>query len=716
MENIGLFETGEGPEQGDNAPSDTVSLDQLVSNLFSQLQDFEEDLFHWGHPPELRQPPQHEAAHNSGDIQLQTVDQKDVSAQIQAEDLHAEGEAACSSLDQPISELEVLRERDEAFQHQLKEFENVKEENSCLVQINQRLELELQQVTEKSQQSQSEQTEAYRRLRDLQLSQEKDLQQKCDELQRLQQRLEEQETLQQRLEQEKLQQRLEQEKLQQRLEQEKLQQRLEEQERLQQRLEQEKLQQRLEEQERLCQSLERQISERESERTNIDLLEQKLEEFDGLKQDYCGLVTYCQSLQTDLDQTKDKLLQSEFVRQDLLLSHQKALKEHREQLQRVKQRMEEQKEAHSCLEQQDSEREIQNRKIEALTRELEDFEEVKGEYSRLVSYCKSLEKDLEEAKRCINQLSQEQLLEQKTINKSSEREMIERLKRELEDFEDVKGEYSRLVSLCKRLEKDLEDANRCINQLRQELVLEKESSQQVAVHKSSEREMRERIERLKSELEDFEEVKGEYSQLVSHCKRLEKDLEEAKRCINSNQLPTDLLLEKESLKQVAVDKSSEKERIERLKRELEDFEEVKGEYSRLVSLCKRLEKDLEEAKKNSLVVVAEPVSEAETCVDTRESVSEEKVQSQPSDEHQHSCVRKTLNVFGQSSRERPTPKNSQHECEELRRLNGSVKNLTQFFGPENKTEEEKQAQGSDLNRTSAKRGEKVAALMKMFES
>uniref|UniRef100_A0AAV2JPP5 Uncharacterized protein n=1 Tax=Knipowitschia caucasica TaxID=637954 RepID=A0AAV2JPP5_KNICA len=273
--------------------------------------------------------------------------------------------------------------------------------------------------------------------------------------------------------------------------------------------------------------------------------------------------------------------------------------------------MEEQKEAHSCSEQQDSERDIQNRKIEALTRELEDFEEVKGEYSRLVSYCKSLGKDLEEAKRCINQLSQEPLLEkeslqQKANNKSSEREMLERLKRELEDFEDVKGEYSRLVSLCKRLEKDLEDANRCSNQLCQELVLEKECSQQVAVHKSSEREMRERIERLKSELEDFEEVKGEYSQLVSYCKRLEKDLEDAKRCINSNQLPTDLLSEKESLKQVAVDKSSEKEMIERLKQKLEDFEDVKREYSRLVSLCKRLEKDMEEAKKNSLVVVAEP--------------------------------------------------------------------------------------------------------------
>uniref|UniRef100_A0AAV2JG82 Uncharacterized protein n=1 Tax=Knipowitschia caucasica TaxID=637954 RepID=A0AAV2JG82_KNICA len=639
MENIGHFETGEGPEQGHNAPSDTVSLDQLVSNLFSQLQDFEEDLFHWGHPPELQQLPQHEATHSGGDIQLETVDQEDVSAQIQAEDLHAEGEAACRSLDQPISELEVLRERHEAVQHQLKEFDNVKEENSCLVQINQRLELKLQQLTEKSQQSQSEQTEAYRRLRDLQLSQEKDLQQKCEDLQRLQQRQEEQETLQQKLEQEKLQQRLE--------EQERLQQRLEE---------QEKLQQRLEEQERLCQSLERQISERESERTNIDLLEQKLEEFEGLKQDYCGLVTYCQSLQTDLEQTKEKLLHSEFVRQDLLLSHQKALKEHREQLQRVKQHMEEQKEAHSCLEQQDSEREIQNRKIEALTRELEDFEDVKGEYSRLVSHCKRLEKDLEEAKRCINpcinKLSQEQLLEkeslqQKAINKSSEREMIERLKRELEDFEDVKGEYSRLVSLCKRLEKDLEDANRCINQ----------------------------------------------------------------------QLPTDQLLE-ESLKQVAVDKSSEREmreRIERLKSELEDFEDVKREYSQLVSLCKRLEKDLEEAKKNSLVVVAEQVSE--TCVDTRESVSEEKMQSQPSDQHQQSCVRKTINVFGQqSSRERPTPKNSQHECEELRGLNGSVKNLTQFFGPEHKTKEEKQGQGSDLNRTSAKRGERVAALMKMFES
>uniref|UniRef100_A0AAV2JI86 Uncharacterized protein n=1 Tax=Knipowitschia caucasica TaxID=637954 RepID=A0AAV2JI86_KNICA len=175
MENIGLFETGEGPEQGDNAPSDTVSLDQLALNLFSQLQDFEEDLFHWGHPPELRQLPQHEAAHSGGDIQLQTVDQEDVSAQqIQAEDLHAEGEAACRSLDQPISEPEVLRERHEAFQHQLKEFENMKEENSCLVQTNQRLELELQQLTEKSQQSQNEQTEAYRRLRDLQLSQEKD--------------------------------------------------------------------------------------------------------------------------------------------------------------------------------------------------------------------------------------------------------------------------------------------------------------------------------------------------------------------------------------------------------------------------------------------------------------------------------------------------------------------------------------------------------------
>uniref|UniRef100_A0AAV2MNF0 Uncharacterized protein n=1 Tax=Knipowitschia caucasica TaxID=637954 RepID=A0AAV2MNF0_KNICA len=358
----------------------------------------------------------------------------------------------------------------------------------------------------------------------------------------------------------------------------------------------------------------------------------------------------------------------------------------------------------------------------------------------------------------VKQCLEERL--EKEINESDrQREKMEML--ELQDFEELKVKYSLSVEQNQSLEGEFKEHMEDLKMLNQCL------EEQVSVRRSLEKQISERvsyktrIETLEHQLQDFEELKVKYSLSVEQNQSLERELEKANEISRKHETEHKEACEKlielqlsqkkvfkedfgeiRSLKQVSVGKGSEQQnnesanqckKIEMLERQLQEFEEVKEEYTWAVELIQRLEKELEESREVSRKHEAEHKQACEKLVELQllqKKVFKDHLGELPVFKEMFKEQVEGKRVEQQISEVVPLEKPSMSETQtqsvasvemltdvqDVREENSAskenVKNRTQFY--EGQLEQNKQQQGSELKRNRVK-GKNVEALMKRFD-
>uniref|UniRef100_A0AAV2K4Z6 Uncharacterized protein n=1 Tax=Knipowitschia caucasica TaxID=637954 RepID=A0AAV2K4Z6_KNICA len=365
-------------------------------------------------------------------------------------------------------------------------------------------------------------------------------------------------------------------------------------------------------------SLGREFKARESERKRIEMLELQLQEFEDLKKQHSWTV-------------------------ERNLSLEKEKKEHFEQMEFVQKCLDEQVAASQTLEQKLTEKERECKEVEVLKRQLQQFEEVKEQYSWSLKRNESLEKELEQAK---------ELLER---NETEHREVCEKttemLELQLQEFEDLKKQHSWTVERNLSLEKEKKEHFEQMEfatelQLLQKEVLEENLEEMEFVKKCLEEYVSackklekvkvkesdcKEVEVLKRQLQEFEEVKEQYSWSLKRNESLEEELEQAKQSLARNETERKETCEKltelqqrqkkvltksfeelrsvkqslekqvsarKTLEQELREKESECKKIEVLERQLQEFEDMKEEYSWFADRSLSLETEFEQTKQN----------------------------------------------------------------------------------------------------------------------
>uniref|UniRef100_A0AAV2LVY8 Uncharacterized protein n=1 Tax=Knipowitschia caucasica TaxID=637954 RepID=A0AAV2LVY8_KNICA len=275
----------------------------------------------------------------------------------------------------------------------------------------------------------------------------------------------------------------------------------------------------LEQQVSVCKSLEKQKSENAIQREKIETLDCQLQDFEELKEKYSWSVSQNQSLEREF-------------------------KEHQEELKMVNQCLEEQVSVCKTLEEQMKENSIQNKRIEILEHQLQEFEALKEEFSWSVKQNQSLEKELERTKEisCKHEPERKEACE---INETANQcKKIEMLERQLQEFEQIKEEYSWSVRQNQSLGRELEQAKETSR--KHEAELQEACEKLVGLKLSQKKVLEEYLEGLrvfKKMFKEQDEVRKQLEQQIS-----EKDLQE-KPCMCQTVASTETLIDLQDVRE-----------------------------------------------------------------------------------------------------------------------------------------------------------------------
>uniref|UniRef100_A0AAV2ITS1 Uncharacterized protein n=1 Tax=Knipowitschia caucasica TaxID=637954 RepID=A0AAV2ITS1_KNICA len=311
----------------------------------------------------------------------------------------------------------------------------------------------------------------------------------------------------------------------------------------------------------------------------------------------------------------------------------------------------------------------------------------------------SHEKELQENFEELRVLKQS-LEEGDSVGKSSENQIsenakqsqkIEMLERQLQEFEELREEFSWSVWQNQNLEKEL--------QLLQ-MKVETQCEDQVSVGKKTQSSAEKKIEMLERQLKEFEDVKQEYIWCVEQNQRLEKELEQAKETSRKHEAEhkeaCEKLMELKLLQTKAFDNH------------LEELSVFKEGFEQQVEARRRLEQQVSKVAPQEKPSVCETQTQTVASAEKLTDLKAVKVETSTSNVPTQNLDKTTRALFEkpQTSAEESRPQSRKDDCTELKR---NVKNLTGLF--ESKLEQDMQKQRLQRNRV---KGKSVSALMKKF--
>uniref|UniRef100_A0AAV2LEC9 Uncharacterized protein n=1 Tax=Knipowitschia caucasica TaxID=637954 RepID=A0AAV2LEC9_KNICA len=166
------------------------------------------------------------------------------------------------------------------------------------------------------------------------------------------------------------------------------------------------------------------------------------------------------TLTSKMEQQEKKLMKIQKLHQSL----QQEIQEHMEGMEVVRTALNQHISARESLGREFEARERERKRIEMLELQLQEFEDLKKQHSWTVERNLSLEKEKKEhfeqmefIQKCLDeQVAASQTLEQKLTEKERECKEVEVLKRQLQQFEEVKEQYSWSLKRNESLEEELE--------------------------------------------------------------------------------------------------------------------------------------------------------------------------------------------------------------------------------------------------------------------
>uniref|UniRef100_A0AAV2LVV5 Uncharacterized protein n=1 Tax=Knipowitschia caucasica TaxID=637954 RepID=A0AAV2LVV5_KNICA len=376
---------------------------------------------------------------------------------------------------------------------------------------------------------------------------------------------------------------------------------------------------------------------------------------------------------------------------ELQLLHEKVCTEHFEELKSVNQCLEQQVSVCKSLEKQKSENAIQREKIETLERQLQDFEELKEKYSWSVNQNQSLEREFKEHQeelKMVNQCLEEQVSVCKTLEEQMKENSIQN--KRIEILEHQLQEFEALKEEFSWSVKQNQSLEKELERTK-EISCKHEPERKEACEINETANQCKKIEMLERQLQEFEQIKEEYSWSVRQNQSLGRELEQAKETSRKHEAEL-----QEACEKLVGLKLSQKKVLEEY---LEGLRVFKKMFKEQDEVRKQLEQQISEKDLQEKPCMCQTVASTETLTDlqdVREENSTSNVQ--------------TIRTFleePQTSADGPRPQSWKDDCTKR-----NVKNLTQLF--EGKPKQDKQQQVSELKRNQVK-GKNVAALMKRFE-